>query len=123
MPTISATLDIQSSIPSPEIFRLDVEIQAFVGFPDGSLLVLRASDDQFDRVATLYDLATWPTSSTPGQEFYRQTLTQIDYTSLHESGQAKQDIVDRVAALVDQYAEYALYFTTNPYHETLSASY
>lgn len=106
MATVSATVEVVTSLPNTTTFRAVFTITAQTDFPDDKLLVLRDLDDKFDRVATIYDLSAWPAVKTPGSEFYRANTVTVDYDAASAGWQGIEDTKSRIEALVEQYASF-----------------
>lgn len=71
------------------------------------LFLFKESDDSYQHVCTVNDILTYPTTSTPGIEFYREDTTSLTYTvdqldtAIEEAALQKT----RLEALVTQYRD------------------
>lgn len=112
MPTASLTLSAARSIPEDNTYRVTFSITNFAEFSDGAVFLIRQSDNKFDRVASLYDLGTYPITSTSGVEFYRQATAIADYSNMPSALKAIEEIQDCIDLLVKDYAKFRGEFDT-----------
>lgn len=80
------------------------------------LIVLKYSDDSFDRVATVYDIETYPEVKTPDVPFYRAISATVIYELVSEAIEYSSYTLVRLGRVVTQYDEYVNHFVGSDTH-------
>lgn len=106
MPTASLSADITVGAPSAGSYPVTYTITGQAEFGETDVLVLRASDDELDRVATLFDLGDLPVGATVGEEYYRASTATVNYSDVNKAVSGVQSFKDSLQSLVIQYAAF-----------------
>jgi len=62
-----------------------------------------AADDTYDRVATPYDIDTWPIVRDPAKDYYRADTITLNYDAVGSGIKAKADLNTRMTLAVAEY--------------------
>src|SRR3990172_13199616 len=86
--SVTITATISKSIPAESTYRVALSIINAVGI-EMDVVVLKESDDSFSRVATVYDMETWPANKADatagGLQYYRGRTIQRDFTTIRDA--------------------------------------
>lgn len=106
MPTASLTFDIIIGAPTAGDYPVTFTVTGQTELGETEVLVIRRSDDQFDRVATLFDLGDFPVGSNPSFEFYRANTTTVNYTDVDKANSGIAGFKESMDFLVQAYAAF-----------------
>lgn len=85
MPVISYQLHQVTSVQEGPLYRVFQEILAATN-SEKEVYVYKTSTAEFDHIATIHDMRTWPTTraaaQTAGLEYYRQLSVQRDWSTV-----------------------------------------
>lgn len=94
---------IQATIPGPPAeYSVTANVTSTVTI-DQNVFAYSFASGLYDHICTVLDMQQYPTTSTPGQPFYRQnTVTQL-YIAANQAIDFVQTIHDRLTDLSQQY--------------------
>lgn len=116
--SINYTL-IQSTIAGPPAqYQVQATCTGSVNI-DQSVFVYRRSDDQYDHIATVVDVATYPTSTNPSFAYYRLNTVTKATTNSAEAVDFAATIKSRLTSLAKEYDLVAATFVPGTYPITV----
>lgn len=106
---------IQATIPGPPAqYSVQATVTSTVNI-DQNVFTYNFTSGLFDHVATVLDMQTYPTSSTPGQPFFRQnTVTQL-FGFGNQAIDFATTVHDRLTSLAKEYDIVAAAFVPGTY--------
>ncbi|MAG27787.1 hypothetical protein CMI47_19840 [Candidatus Pacearchaeota archaeon] len=104
----TATLQQTCTNQAAGASRIVATITAAANISD-KLFVFRVADvadnDTYDRVATPFDVDTWPEARDANQAFYRLATVTFDFDNVTAAIKGKAALVTRITQAVKEYAD------------------
>lgn len=110
---------VQSTLPGPPAqYSVQATVSSTVNIDD-AVFVYRYGDQQYDHIATVLDMQTYPDALNPSFPFYRQnTVTQL-YSAGNQAIDFAQTIESRLTSLAKEYDVVAAAFVPGTYPITV----
>lgn len=106
---------VQTTLPGPPAqYQVQANVTGTVSIDD-AVFVYRYSDQQYDHIATVLDMQTYPDALNPSFPFYRQNTVTQQYTSGNLAIDFAQTIESRLTSLCQQYDVIASAFVPGTY--------
>lgn len=86
-------------------YRVEMSVVTSSGIAS-EVFVKRESTQEYDRVATVYDMYSVPVIPTPNDGYYRDTWIKIDTLDVNLTKDFANTIISRVDSLVKNYEAY-----------------
>lgn len=108
-----------ASLSAP--YRVVDVVTATTGGLSTSVFVFRYSDQQFDHVATVTDMQSFPAGGpTPGKDYYRLSSVTKDFADVNEAIDFGKTLIQRLTTLANEYTTVTASFTAgSPQTQTL----
>lgn len=99
---INYTLVQSTNVGPPTTYQVQATVTTAAN-PGTSLFVYRYSDQQFDHVATVLDVQTYPTALNPAFPFYRLTTVTQSFVNSNEAIDFSATVRSRLTTLAKEY--------------------